>query len=440
MTDEQIHALWVAHCKPGTSWINEFARAIEAEVRATPTPLADAAAIAEREAGVLTIRVEKDRFDRLMDALDRAESKGYLPDAMAEEWTAFEWEVVPARASDAAAGEPESEHAVRIAMIRWHLIRLVEAWRTGKELNDRARSAFDWMRANNVGKDVLDAIGKGAVKLSAPSTKATDAIAPTEGARMPQSVSTHAKSLVPLLQSFADRLRNDARSAQMFEADWDTLQEAVALCRAVARSAALSAPSPEAPAVDAPTEGATNLLERLKRFKTTRHGNSIWLGDGVHEPVNVDELIAALDAQLVNEVLERQQAGFERCFEALGIADDKELERGWSSLVLEINRALSKPAVDALTECKGTGMRDSGGFHPWGESISEPCNCLQPGSVPGTLVDFDVHPQHTALDTPEPSLREIIRYYYLQAFSRDESERLADEYIALLADRGSEQS
>jgi hypothetical protein len=58
----------------------------------------------------------------------------------------------------------------------------------------------------------------------------------------PKSVAMHAKSLVPLLQSFADRLRNDERSAQMFEADWDILQEAIALCRSVVRArAALSA-------------------------------------------------------------------------------------------------------------------------------------------------------------------------------------------------------
>jgi hypothetical protein len=40
----------------------------------------------------------------------------------------------------------------------------------------------------------------------------------------------------------------------------------------------------------------------------------------------------------VAEIFDRQQAGFERCFEALGIADDR--ERSWSSLVLAINESL----------------------------------------------------------------------------------------------------
>lgn len=54
-------------------------------------------------------------------------------------------------------------------------------------------------------------------------------------------------------------------------------------------------------------------------------------------------------------------------------------------------------------------------------------------SEPKALTMFDSRPHLTAITTPEPSLREIIRYYYLQAFNRGESEKLADEYIALLA-------
>ena len=38
---------------------------------------------------------------------------------------------------------------------------------------------------------------------------------------------------------------------------------------------------------------------------------------------------------LLNELFDRQQAGFDRCFEALGITDDR--ERNWSSLVMAIN-------------------------------------------------------------------------------------------------------
>lgn len=40
------------------------------------------------------ISVASDEFDALMAALERAESKGYLPDAMAEEWAAFQWEEI----------------------------------------------------------------------------------------------------------------------------------------------------------------------------------------------------------------------------------------------------------------------------------------------------------------------------------------------------------
>src|SRR6185437_3108490 len=36
------------------------------------------------------------------------------------------------------------------------------------------------------------------------------------------------------------------------------------------------------------------LIKRLKQFRRTRHGESIWLGDGLHNPISVDEIIAAL--------------------------------------------------------------------------------------------------------------------------------------------------
>lgn len=29
-------------------------------------------------------------------------------------------------------------------------------------------------------------------------------------------------------------------------------------------------------------------------------------------------------------------------------------------------------------DCQGTGSRDSGGVHPWGEAAMVPCDCSQP--------------------------------------------------------------
>ena len=40
-----------------------------------------------------------------------------------------------------------------------------------------------------------------------------------------------------------------------------------------------------------------------------------------------------------------------------------------------------KPSSEPCIECGGTGMVDSGGFHPWGESIVIPCGC-KPSSEP----------------------------------------------------------
>lgn len=59
---------------------------------------------------------------------------------------------------------------------------------------------------------------------------------------------------------------------------------------------------------------------------------------------------------LVNEIFERQHAGFERCYEALGIADDR--ERSWSSLVMAINDALNARVEEADNETNY--LRDTG--------------------------------------------------------------------------------
>ncbi|MBU9318964.1 Lar family restriction alleviation protein, partial [Burkholderia multivorans] len=106
----------------------------------------------------ITIRVDKDRFDRLMDALDRAESKGYLPDAMADEWNAFEWEVVPtSRAS--SANETGAEGADELS----------------PEFTDSARAALLWVLYHHqggsspVGQPIRFALGMGAHEALKPS-------------------------------------------------------------------------------------------------------------------------------------------------------------------------------------------------------------------------------------------------------------------------------
>jgi len=50
--------------------------------------------VAINEGGML-VRVRKEKFEALMDALDRAEGKGYLPDAIAQEWQEFDYVSAP---------------------------------------------------------------------------------------------------------------------------------------------------------------------------------------------------------------------------------------------------------------------------------------------------------------------------------------------------------
>ncbi|WP_175958441.1 hypothetical protein [Burkholderia sp. BCC0405] len=62
---------------------------------------------------------------------------------------------------------PESERAAFNGMMRWHLIRLLQAWRYGGDLRAVGMAAFEWARANDVGKEAFRASEK-AVKLFAP--------------------------------------------------------------------------------------------------------------------------------------------------------------------------------------------------------------------------------------------------------------------------------
>lgn len=68
----------------------------------------------------LIIKVDKDKFDRLMSALDRAESKGYMPDTMAEEWSAFEWEALESRVLAEKSQVDSGERALQMAVNALH--------------------------------------------------------------------------------------------------------------------------------------------------------------------------------------------------------------------------------------------------------------------------------------------------------------------------------
>jgi hypothetical protein len=52
----------------------------------------------------------------------------------------------------------------------------------------------------------------------------------------------------------------------------------------------------------------------------------------------------------------------------------------WSDVDVDENGKFIFPADRICPECKGTGLRDSGGVYPWGEAIMLACDC---GSSPG---------------------------------------------------------
>lgn len=57
-------------------------------------------------------------------------------------------------------------------------------------------------------------------------------------AEMPVGDARDARQLLPKLQSLLDRMANDPHTGTMFEADGDTLRDAIHLCRAIVMNAA----------------------------------------------------------------------------------------------------------------------------------------------------------------------------------------------------------
>lgn len=57
-------------------------------------------------------------------------------------------------------------------------------------------------------------------------------------AEMPVGDARDARQLLPKLQSLLDRMANDPHTGTMFEADGDTLRDAIHLCRSIVMNAA----------------------------------------------------------------------------------------------------------------------------------------------------------------------------------------------------------
>jgi hypothetical protein len=162
----------------------------------------------------------------------------------------------------------------------------------------------------------------------------------------PKSVAMHAKSLVPLLQSFADRLRNDERSAQMFEADWDLLQEAITLCRSVVRSrAALTA---EKVAAEPVAVGWPHLAElhadAAYMFQRVRQGTL----SPEDATAAVRSKIDAAQAQIAAPQQPAQSAEQAERSAFLSGRDVEELFLRWSEWTTELGEAISRKNIDGF--------------------------------------------------------------------------------------------
>jgi hypothetical protein len=137
------------------------------------------------------------RLTELLDEDQFANIESIAKEAGVEPPTASAADVAPIDDDDAdIAPTPESERAAFNAMLRWHLIRLLQAWRYGGNLREAGMAAFEWARANNVGQEAFKASER-AAKI------ATPAPAEPKGERRAKPISDEMMDLVDRLGSEA---------------------------------------------------------------------------------------------------------------------------------------------------------------------------------------------------------------------------------------------
>lgn len=89
-------------------------------------------------------------------------------------------------------------------------------------------------------------------------------------------------------------------------------------------------------------------------------------------------------AKSLNELLEARDSELSKTEAKRDELEVQLLERGenWKQTANKAEAELAQlRAHTACIKCGGSGLTDSGGVHPWGESIDVPCDCTYPDPV-----------------------------------------------------------
>lgn len=105
------------------------------------------------------------RWLRRLHEIDGEVADNSTPDgSWVNEPPAMPWECEAAPAQHASESDDpdaelssEAERAAFNSMMRWHLIRMLQAWRYGGDLKAIGMSAFEWARSNDVGQKAFKA-------------------------------------------------------------------------------------------------------------------------------------------------------------------------------------------------------------------------------------------------------------------------------------------
>ena len=121
-------------------------------------------------------------FDDLIAVLERADRKGYMPDAMADEWAAFDYRASPAPAVEPAPQAPQCD-SQEISALRWLLNITTEFDRKDVRTRQAARLLDEYRSGDGrTNRELLESVWS---KIrAAPVEPAADLVhpAPAQGA------------------------------------------------------------------------------------------------------------------------------------------------------------------------------------------------------------------------------------------------------------------
>lgn len=134
------------------------------------------------------------------------------------------------------------------------------------------------------------------------------------------------------------------------------------------------------------SDGLGKLLDADEFWESQPYGTRLYFGDGIADYLHRDVLRCAVydlqnEEQKQSEIERLRDKQTEQIMPMIGPlldafeAHKNDLAEISPELVKWLKNINQVMIGNECPECNGSGMRDSGGFYPWGEGINVPCGC-----------------------------------------------------------------